>query len=206
MNILFLGPSGSGKGTQAKLLVEKYGFKYVVTGDLLRAAAINREDIRQILKEGRLVPASISFELIKEAIGEKMENVILDGFPRTLDQYELLKPWLEQTGSKIDLVIVLLVDEEKLINRLSARRLDPITGQIYNLVTDLPPADIDVSKLTQREDDKLEAIEKRLTWYKDSVIPLVDKLKEELDVFEVNGDRSIDEIQAELVKIVEASK
>jgi adenylate kinase len=206
MNILFLGPSGSGKGTQAKLLVEKYGFKYVVMGDLLRAAANSKPEVKEILSQGKLVPTELTFGLVKEAIGGRMENVILDGFPRTLDQYELLKPWLEQTGSKIDLVIVLLVDEEKLINRLSARRLDPITGQIYNLVTDLPPADIDVSKLTQREDDKLEAIEKRLTWYKDSVIPLVDKLKEELDVFEVNGDRSIDEIQAELVKIVEASK
>lgn len=204
MNIILLGPSGSGKGVQAKLLVEKFGLDYVVMGDLLRKAAQERQDIKEIIGQGKLISGEITFSLLKERFVNKApQNILLDGFPRTLEQYDIFFPWLMEVGGKFDLVIVLKVSDEELIKRLSARRLDPVTGKIYNLVTDKPPAGVDINYLVQREDDELEAIGKRLGWYHESVEPLIEVLKKDVKVVEIDGDRPIEEIHIDLVNLVE---
>jgi len=92
----------------------------------------------------------------------------------------------------------LQIREEETIRRLSARRYDPATGKIYNLITDPPPKDIDKNSLVQRDDDKPEAIKKRLTWYKEQVVPLIAELKKEVEVIDLDGARPIAEIHQEI--------
>jgi adenylate kinase len=202
MNILLMGPQGSGKGTQARLLVEKLGFYYFESGEFLREIAEKNEKVRDMLSGGTFVPDKEMVSYVTAYLDEKgiYDNILFDGFPRSIVQYDFLKSWMSDKKVTVDLVLVLIISEEETIRRLSSRRQDPKTGKIYNLITDLPPDNIDKSALVQREDDKPEAIKKRLGWYKDLVVPLIAELKKETKVIEVNGERPIEEIQTDLVK------
>ncbi len=204
MNILLLGPQGSGKGTQARLLVEKFGFFYLSAGDLLREIAKTDQELATLLKSGTFIPDETTFGYVSKYLEDKgiFDNMIIDGFPRSVKQYNLIKEWLTRKGTKIDICINLTISEEETIKRLSSRRLDPATGKIYNLITDPPGPSVDQTKLVQRDDDKKEAIKKRLDWTKSLTGPLLELLKGEIEVFEIKGDRSIGEIQAELATIV----
>ncbi len=208
MNILMLGPQGSGKGTQARLLSKKFGFFYFENGAFLRDLAKTNEVVRNIIDFGKLVADQEMSSYIQAFFDAKgsYDNIIFDGFPRTSEQYEFFRKWLKDKGVKLDLAFVLKIRPEETVRRLSARRQDPTTGKIYNLITDLPPAGVDEKKLIQREDDKPEAIKMRLKIYDELTVPLIDKLKENSRVVEVNGERPIDEIQADLAKIVEEMK
>jgi len=208
MNILLLGPQGSGKGTQARLLCEKYGFFYFESGAYLRRIAKNNEDLEKTLAQGKLVPdremtSYLTAYLDKENL---YDDIVFDGFPRTLAQYNFLKIWLSQKKVKLDLVVVLTISEKETIRRLSARRLDPKTGKIYNLITDHPPSAVDEDKLVQREDDKPEAIEERLALYRKLTEPLIEEVRKESKVVEIDGERPIGEISANLVKIIDDYK
>ena len=205
MNIILFGPQGSGKGTQARLLVQKYGFFYFESGDFLRKISETNEHVKKMLAEGTFVPDEEMASYVSSYLDEKgiSDNVLFDGFPRSQKQYVVLKSWFGARGTRIDLVLVLKISEEETIRRLSARRQDPATGKIYNLITDQPPENINKDTLTQREDDKPEAIKKRLQWYSDFVMPLVDELKKETKVVELDGERSIKEIQNDLIKEIE---
>lgn len=208
MNILILGPQGSGKGTQSRLLVSKFGLVYFESGDFLRDLATNNEVVRKTMTDGLLVPDAELSSYVAAYLDEKecYDNILFDGFPRSLDQYSVFKPWLQKRNVSIDIVFVLTINEDETIKRLSARRQDPETSKIYNMVTDPPPAGVDQDKLIQREDDKPEAIKKRLDLYKDRTLPLIAELRNETRVIEVNGERSIDEIQNELIKNIEEHK
>lgn len=209
MILLILGPSGSGKGTQAKKLAKKYDLHFISMGSLLRDAAKESKEINQVInKKGKLVPAYTTFRILKDYLDKKglKDNIILDGYPRMIKQYEFLKTWLKEVGRSIDIAFVLEIGEEEVYKRLSGRRMDPKTGKIFNLNTfPKPGPDIDVSKLVQREDSKKEAIEERLGWYKNDVLPLIKALEEDekVQLERVDGERDIEEIQKELVKIVE---
>lgn len=202
MNTLLIGPQGSGKGTQARLLVEKLGFYYFESGEFLRKIAEKNEKVREMLSGGTFVPDKEMVSYVTAYLDEKgiYDNILFDGFPRSMVQYDFLKSWLSDKKVTVDLVLVLIISEEETIRRLSSRRQDPKTGKIYNLITDPPPDNIDKSTLIQREDDKPEAIKKRLGWYQDLVVPLISKLKKETKVVEINGERPIEEIQTDLVK------
>jgi adenylate kinase len=204
MNLILLGPQGSGKGTQARKLCEKFGFYYFESGEFLREAAKKNESLRKMLSEGALVPDREMVSYVTAFLDEKglYDNILFDGFPRSIVQYQALAAWLKDKRAQIDLALVLEISEKETIKRLSARRIDPKTGQIYNLSTDLPPDNISLDSLIQREDDKPEAIKKRLGWYHDQVRPLIEKLKEDIKVVEVNGERPIAAIQADLVAMV----
>jgi adenylate kinase len=208
MNILLLGPQGSGKGTQARLLCEKFGFFYFESGGFLRDASKTNANLAKMLAAGQFVPDAEMSSYVTSYLDEKgvYDNIIFDGFPRSVIQYDSLKDWLTAKKVKIDMVFLLKIDEEETVRRLSARRMDPVTGKIYNLVTDPPPSGVDINSLTQRDDDKPEAIKKRLSWYEEQVTPLVAALREDIGVIDIDGTRPIAEIQKDLVEIVEKQK
>jgi adenylate kinase len=208
MNILLIGPQGSGKGTQARLLCDKFGFYYFESGAYLRRISETNPELKKLLDQGVLVPdKEMTSYLAAFLDSESMyDGIIFDGFPRTHTQYQFFKNWLTDKNVKIDLVIDLQIPEEETIRRLSARRQDPQTGKIYNLITDPPPSSINPEKLVHRDDDQPDAIKKRLAMYKQRTEPLIEELKRETKVEIVDGARSIEEIASDLEKIVESHK
>lgn len=205
MNILLMGPQGSGKGTQGRIICEKFNFFYFESGAYLRKIAETDTWLKEWLATGKLVPdkeltSYLSAYLDKNGL---YDDVIFDGFPRTVVQYNFWKDWLKDKGVTLDLVIVLKIGREETIKRLTARRQDPETGKIYNLVSDPPPPGIDVNSLVQREDDKPKAVEERLADYHNITEPLVAELKKDTKVVEVDGERPINEISQDLIGIIE---
>jgi adenylate kinase len=205
MNIILFGPQGSGKGTQARLLCEKFGFFYFESGAYLRKLGEEHPEIKAIMEAGKLVPDEEFTSYLTAYLDEQnlYDDILFDGFPRTLEQFNFLKNWLEDKKVSIDLGVVIQISEEETVKRLSSRRMDPETGKIYNLITDKPPAEINLNKLVQRDDDHPEAIRKRLAWYKDRVVPLINYLKNFTKVIEIDGERPIDEIQKDIVLEIE---
>ncbi len=198
------GPQGSGKGTQARLLCDKFGFSYFESGAYLRKLAEVHPEMGEIMNSGKLVPDEEFTSYLTAYLDQEnlYDDIIFDGFPRTVEQYKFLKIWLNKKQVKIDLAIVLEISEGETLKRLSARRQDPVTGKIYNLVSDLPPKEIDVNTLVQRDDDKPEAIKKRLELYHARTEPLISEIENDAKVFRINGERSIEEIENELDEIV----
>ncbi len=206
MNIILLGPQGSGKGTQARILIEKFGFFYFESGEFLRKIAKDNEELRKSLSEGKMVPDEEMTSYLKAFLDEKglYDDIIFDGFPRTVTQYNFLKDWLSQKNVSLNLALVLEIGEEETVRRLSSRRMDPATGKIYNLITDLPPDGIDQATLIQREDDKPEAIKKRLALYRELTEPLISELKKDgVTVVEIDGERPIEAIASDITKLIE---
>lgn len=209
MNIILLGPQGSGKGTQARILAEKLGLFYLEVGSFLREIAQKDAGIDEIInKKGTLVPNEKIFSLLKNYLIEKkanLANIVYDGYPRNIEQYNLLATWLKENGQKIDYVIFISISDEETVRRLSARRSCRKCGAIYNLITNPPKSDkcdICGGELSQREDDKPELIKKRLELYKTNTQPLLDVLGGEGILYEVNGERPIGVIAEELQKLL----
>lgn len=203
MNIIILGPQGSGKGTQAKLLSEKLNLFYFESGRFLRELSKKRPEIGERIDKGHLVADEEMFSLVSEDLEEKNsqgDNMILDGYPRSIKQYELLEEWLKKKGKDIDYAILLEISQKESIRRLSARRMDKTTGKIYNLITDPPGKDIKRENLIQREDDKPEAIRQRLKDYKKVTEPLIKKLKEEGKLIEIDGEQPIETIFSQIIE------
>ncbi|MEK7112536.1 MAG: nucleoside monophosphate kinase [Patescibacteria group bacterium] len=206
MNIIILGPQGSGKGTQARLLSQKLGLFYFESGDFLRERARADSRIDEIInKKGELLPDEETFTLVRDFLKEKTQNLdglLLDGYPRSLKQYQLLKDWLTDEGKKIDLAIFLTISDAEGVRRLSARRVDKETGKVYNLITNPPGPGVEKEKLLQRPDDTPELIKRRLEQYQETTSPLIEVLKKDGILVEVNGERPIEVILNDLEKIV----
>jgi len=200
MNIIILGPQGSGKGTQAKLLASKLGLFRAEAGNLIREEAKKDKRINEIInKQGKLIPHEEAFSIITKYVEENdpdLRNFILDGYPRSIRQYELLKGWLEDKNLKIDKVILLNTSEKESVRRLSARRICEKCGTVYNLITNPPPKGgcRCGGELTQREDDRPEAIRKRLNEYKKQTMPVIDLFKKDRILMKVNGERPVEVI------------
>lgn len=209
MNIIILGPQGSGKGTQARILAEKLGLFYFESGAFLREVAKKDIEIDEMInKKGLLVPDGKVFELLKNYLIEKkvnLGNIIFEGYPRSIEQYNLLTTWLKENGQKIDHSFFISISDMEAVKRLSARRTCSKCGAIYNLITKPPTGekcDVCGGELTQREDDKPELIQKRLDQYKTSTQPLLEVLSKEGILFEINGERPIEVIAEELQKLL----
>lgn len=211
MNIVFLGSPGSGKGTQAKLVVKKFDFQYFESGDILREKARERDALGQkidrvIHQEGKYVPDEMMVEIVTNWITKaKLEQgIVFDGFPRTLDQYQGLQKVLAEKGSVIDQVIYLKISEEESVRRLTARRICPRCDFEFNLVTKPPKKDEFCDqcqeKLIQRQDDAPEIIKKRLETYYQLTKPLVEFVRQQGILVEVDGERSIEEIHQDILE------
>lgn len=208
MNIVLLGSPASGKGTQAELLCQKFGLYHLSTGDVSRELA--KKDIRigEIVASGKLVPQEemtmyvINF-LTKEKPG--LKNILFEGFPRFISQYEALEAFLKTNGDDIDVVFSLDVSKEEAVKRISARRICQKCGKAYNLATN-PPKVFGTcecgEKLILRSDDKPESIRVRFEYYKNNTEKLIDYLDKKGKLIRINGERSVEEIQTDLIKCI----
>ncbi|OGM11589.1 hypothetical protein A2Z22_02215 [Candidatus Woesebacteria bacterium RBG_16_34_12] len=206
MNIVILGPQGSGKGTQADKLAREFDLLVGDMGKLLREAA--KTDIyvdRIVNKEGSLLPDEIPAKIVLAYLDKNLDSkpgFILDGFPRSLKQFEYLKEWLSEKKRRLDFAILLEISVKESIRRLSSRRVCEKCGTNYNLITNPPPKKGCEcgGKLFQRDDDKPEAIKKRLQLYKESTKPLI-KIYSDLGIlFRVDGEQPIEVISKDILK------
>lgn len=213
MNIILIGAQGSGKGTQAEQLERTLGIPHVASGDLFRKAIDEKADLglkaKTYLDRGELVPDDITVAMVLGRLEEPdcSAGVLLDGFPRTVAQAQALDKGLQDAGRQIDLVIYLNVPREELLRRLSGRYICRANQHVYN-VNSHPPkvagiCDLDGSELYQRSDDTGEAVQRRLDIFFNETIRLLDYYGGQHKLREVNGNQSIDQVQAALLKTIE---
>ncbi|HUA00746.1 MAG TPA: adenylate kinase [Candidatus Aquilonibacter sp.] len=213
--LIFLGPPGAGKGTQAKKIAQHCGAPHLSTGDMLREAISRNTELgriaRPIMERGDLVPDDLVMKMVAERLKRTdcQGGFVFDGFPRTLAQAEQLDKILESNGFGKPQVIDIQVDAGELVKRISGRWMCSVGGEIYN-VNVAPPkvpgvCDRDGGKLVQRADDRPEAVGERLAVYERQTKPLTDyyRRKGVLDV--VDGARPVEEVSRDLEKLVRCS-
>lgn len=202
MNIVLLGAPGAGKGTQAQQLVAEFGFAHISTGDLLRAAIKEGTKLGKKAKgymdEGKLVPDDLVVDLVKERLtaDDAQAGFILDGFPRNTAQAVTLDSELANMGRTLDAALLVSVEPDVIVERLSSRRTCRSCGYTA-------PAGIDVcprcgGEMYQRDDDKPETIQHRLDVYQTQTAPLVEYYKGHAILREVDGDRPVDDVYADV--------
>ncbi len=212
MRLILLGPPGSGKGTQANMLQEKFNIPKISTGDILRAAVEDRTGLgkqaKSFMDKGELVPDEIVIGLIKERIVEPdcEAGYILDGFPRTIVQAEKLGETLVAMDREIDLVVDLEVDPEELLIRLAGRSTCKNCGAMFHQTSHPPKAagvcDECGGKLYQRNDDNKETIVKRLEVYNKETAPLKDFYREQGKLKSIQGRGGMEDIFSKLCDLV----
>jgi adenylate kinase len=204
LNLVLLGPPGSGKGTQGERLQEDFRLPYYATGDILRAAVRDETELGQTAKEymdrGDLVPDEVIIGVITERLAESeaADGFILDGFPRTLPQAEALDAELQKLDRGLTLALLIEVPDEEVVRRLGGRRTCAKNGHIFHVEFDPPKepdvCDIDGSRLVIREDDKPEVIRHRLEQYREKTEPLVGYYEDAGLLRRVNGAQSPDDV------------
>ncbi|WP_228430701.1 adenylate kinase [Baekduia soli] len=183
LNLILVGPPGAGKGTQAERLTEDFNLPYFATGNILRAAVADGTDLgkqaKAFMDAGDLVPDEVIIGVILEALqGEDAsDGFLLDGFPRTVPQADALGEALDKVGRSLTAVLLIDVDDDEVVRRLSGRRTCVKSGHTYHVEFDPPKhadvCDQDGSRLVQRDDDKPDTIRKRLSVYHEQTEPLV---------------------------------
>jgi adenylate kinase len=215
MNLIFLGPPGAGKGTQAKLLSARYEIPQISTGDILRASVRDQTPMgsraKSYMDSGSLVPDEVVVGIVEERLQKEdcKKGFILDGFPRTIAQADSLKVTLDSIGKNIQHVISIAVDNEELLTRITGRRTCEKCGKGYHVSFDPPKTqgkcDVCGGDLCQRDDDKEETMRKRLTVYDLQTEPLIEYYSKQSLLRTVPGTGSIEDIQKSIVKILEAT-
>jgi adenylate kinase len=203
LNLILLGPPGSGKGTQGETLQSDLELPYYATGDILRAAVREGTELGRTAKEymdrGDLVPDEVIVGVIGERIdqAEADDGFILDGFPRTVPQAEALGAKMQELGRKLTAAILIDVGEEEVVRRLSGRRTCP-NGHIFHVDFDPPETegvcDVCGAELVIRDDDKPEVIRHRLAQYEEKTAPLVDYYEDRGLLERIQGDRPPDDV------------
>lgn len=202
MNLILMGLPGAGKGTQAEKIVEKYDIPHISTGDMFRSAIKEGTELgkkaKSYMDEGALVPDEVTIGIVKERLSKPdcEKGFLLDGFPRTVAQADALETLLDDLNTKLDYVLHVSVPEEKLVDRLTGRRICPECGATYHVEFNPPKeegiCDNDGAKLIQREDDQPETVKNRLSVNSEQMKPLLDFYREKGYLVEVNGDQDID--------------
>jgi len=215
LNLVLLGPPGSGKGTQAKFLAERYHIPHVSTGDMLREEVRNETSLglkaKEIMDRGGLVSDEIVSAMILKRLDQEdcARGVILDGYPRTVEQAEVLDGILAELGRTLERVILVDVADDEIVRRLGGRRSCPQCGKVYHLIYS-PPADgthCDVCgvELVQRDDDKEDVIRQRLVQYHEKTQPLVDFYANRALLVTVDGSQDMEAVTAAIVEAIGAS-
>jgi adenylate kinase len=208
LNLVLLGPPGSGKGTQGERLQEDLRLPYYATGDILRAAVRDRTELGRTAKEymdrGDLVPDEVIVGVIAERIDstEALDGFILDGFPRTIPQAEALDAKLEELGRAVTAVLLIDVSDEEVVRRLGGRRTCEENGHVFHVEFNPPQregvCDLDGSSLIVRDDDKPEVIRKRLQTYHAKTEPLVDHYDQRSVLRRIAGGAAPEEVAEEI--------
>ena len=201
MRVVFLGPPGAGKGTQAKVICEKFGIPQISTGDMLRAAKTAGKlppDLVAKMASGGLVPDEVVIQLIAERTteGDCKDGFLLDGFPRTVPQAEALGKMLESRKQKLDAALALEVARDLLMERAVLRRTDKRTGQIYHLKYKPPPPD---AELEHRADDREDVVKTRLDTYERMTSELLPYYEKHGVLKRVNGVGSVEDVTARVI-------
>ncbi len=212
MRLVLLGAPGAGKGTQAKMLIEKYGIPQISTGDLLRAAVKEGTELGKEAKghmdSGGLVPDSVVLGMMKERLGadDTKKGYILDGFPRNTAQAEALDGMLSELGMPIEAALSVDVPLEDLMKRLTGRRTCKACGQMFNMYFNAPKAEGKCDKcggeLFQGDDDQEDTIKNRLKVYEEQTAPLIDYYAGKGILKRVEGTGSIDAIFTKVCELL----
>ena len=205
MNIILIGPQGSGKGTQAQKIIEKFHLNHIETGKLIREKAEQHSKKAEIIdhlanQKGKLLPDGVVIDLLFEEL-EKIgfNNLLFDGFPRTTNQYLALKEILAQKNSTISNVIYLSLTDEEALKRLMARRVCSKCSKSYSLLLEPDRTTCECGgQLISREDDNQEAIKKRLISFHKQTAPVLDAAKQDNILVEIDASKDIDEIFKQL--------
>ncbi len=214
MKIIMLGAPGAGKGTQAKLIAEKYGIPHISTGDIFRANIKAGTDLGKEAKEymdkGQLVPDELTVRILLDRVGKDdcKNGYVLDGFPRTIPQAQVLDNEVAKLGDKIDYAIDVDVPDENIIRRMSGRRACLKCGATYH-IEHVPPkkegiCDVCGSELVLRDDDKPETVKERLSVYHKQTQPLIDHYSRFNILRTVDGTQDVQVVFDNIVKLLEA--
>lgn len=210
VHLILMGLPGAGKGTQAEQIKEKYHIPHISTGDMFRLAIKEQTELgkqaKKYMDEGALVPDEVTNGIVEERLAMKDcdTGFLLDGFPRTIPQAEALDEITNKLSKKIDYVIHVDVPVEKLLERLTGRRVCPTCGATYHVVYNPPEQEgicnKDGAALIQREDDTEETVQKRLSVNIEQQKPLLDYYESKGVLITVNGDQDIDKVFADIVE------
>jgi adenylate kinase len=213
--IIFLGAPGAGKGTQAASVAQELGLAHLATGDLFRQALEKGTELgiktKSYMERGELVPNQITIDMVSEqlsALGDK-KGVILDGFPRNLEQAEALDKALAEQGKKVDKVVYIKVSEEELMKRLGGRWICRQCQAPYHVVSSPPKVwgrcDRCGGELYQRPDDSEESIKKRLKVYFTKTTPLIDYYQRAGKLLEVDGEGEVAEVAKRITSVLKGA-
>lgn len=212
MKIIMLGAPGAGKGTQAKMIADKYGVPHISTGDIFRANIKNGTELgmeaKKYMDQGLLVPDELTVRILLDRVAQDdcKNGYVLDGFPRTIPQAEVLDSELTKLGDHIDYAINVDVPDENIVKRMSGRRACLTCGATYH-IEHVPPkkegiCDVCGSKLVLRDDDKPETVKNRLNVYHEQTQPLIDFYTEKGVLKTVDGTVPMEEVFAAITAIL----
>ena len=214
MKIIMLGAPGAGKGTQAQMIAEKYNIPHISTGDIFRANIKNGTELGKKAKEymdkGLLVPDELTVQLLLDRVANDdcKNGYVLDGFPRTIPQADVLDNELTKLGDKVDFAVNVDVPDENIVRRMSGRRACLKCGATYH-IEHIPPkvegvCDKCGSELVLREDDKPETVQNRLSVYHEQTQPLIDYYDKKNILKTVDGTKDMQEVFSDIVNILNA--
>ena len=214
MKIIMLGAPGAGKGTQAQMIAEKYNIPHISTGDIFRANIKNGTELgkkaKEFMDKGQLVPDELTVELLLDRVANDdcKNGYVLDGFPRTIPQADVLDTELTKLGDKVDYAINVDVPDENIVRRMSGRRACLKCGATYHIEHIKPQKDGICDKcgseLVQRDDDKPETVQNRLKVYHEQTQPLIDYYENKSILKTVDGTKDMQEVFSDIVSILNA--
>jgi len=214
MNVVFLGPPGAGKGTQAETLSKQRGMEHISTGEMLRGAVDAGTPVglraRKYMEKGALVPDEVVVDIVAERIGKNgcRKNFLLDGFPRNLNQAKALDKTLGGLKDRLDVVFYFAISEETAVSRLTGRWMCSGCGSHYHQHY-MPPREPGVcdkcgKALQQRPDDKVETVKERLKVYRKQTADLIDYYEKQGLLMKINADRDVKEVYEEVTKALDS--